>query len=282
MKIPVTLLSTYLYCPRKLFLEKVLMLEEPPKESLVMGSIRHETYDFINKKEEEIAVSITKDMSFQDIMELYKNKCLGMLRKVILDNKKRLREVDIDMFDAYEKSAKFIAEESNSRADNIFSFIQANKVYGEELWQKLTPKIISELKIESDELMLKGIIDQIHVYEDSYVPFELKTGRTPQDGVWPSHRIQIAAYSLLLQEHFSKQVKEGFVFYLDSRQKRHIAINPYMRDEVKQIVNEVISLLEGKELPSFCDNKNKCAKCGIKETCYNEQEVENMLKVKIR
>ena len=282
MKIAVTLLSSYLYCPRKLFLEKVLMLEEPPKESLVMGSIRHETYDFINKKEEEIAVSITKGMSFQDIKELYKNKCLGMLRKVILDNKKRLREVDIEMFDAYEKSAKFIAEEADSRADNIFSFIQSNKVYGDELWQKLNPKIISELRIESDELMLKGIIDQIHVYEDSYVPFELKTGRTPQDGVWPSHRIQIAAYSLLMQEHFSKQIKEGFVFYLDSKQKRHIAINPYMRDEVKQLVSDVISLIEGKELPSFCDNKNKCTKCGLKDTCYDEKEVENLLKVKIR
>ena len=282
MKIPVTLLSTYLYCARKLFLERVLMLKEPPKESLVIGSIRHETHDFMNKKEEEIAVSITKDMSFQNIKELYKNKYLGMLRKVILGNKKRLVEVDIEMFDAYEKSAKFIVEEASSRADNIFSFIQANKVYGEELWQKLTPKIISELKVESDELMLKGIVDQIHVYEDSYVPFELKTGRTPQDGVWPSHRIQIAAYSLLLQEHFNKQVKEGFVLYLDSKQKRHIAINPYMKEEVKQIVNEVIGLIEGKELPEFCDNKNKCAKCGIKETCYNEQEVGNLLKIKAK
>ena len=282
MKISVTLLSSYLYCPRKLFLEKVLMLEEPPKESLVMGSIRHETYDLINKKEEEIAVSITKEMSFQDIKELYKNKCLGMLRKVILDNKKRLRDVDIELFDAYEKSARFIAEEADSRADNIFSFIQANKVYGDELWQKLTPKIISELRIESEELMLKGIVDQIYVYGDSYVPFELKTGRTPNDGVWPSHRIQIAAYSLLLQEHFNKQIKEGFVLYLDSKQKRHIAINPYMKDEVKHLVSEVIGLIGGKELPSFCDNKNKCAKCGLKDTCYDENEVENLLKVKIR
>lgn len=282
MKIPVTLLSTYLYCPRKLFLQEVLMLEEPPKESLVMGSIRHETYDFINKKEEEIVTSINQGIFFQDIQELYKNKYLGILRKVILDNKKRLNKLDIDMFDAYEKSVKFIAKEADARADNIFNFIQANKVYGEELWQKLTPKIISELRVESEELMLKGVIDQIHVYEDSYVPFELKTGRTPQDGVWPSHRIQIVAYSLLLQEHFNKQIKEGFVFYLDSKQKRHIAINPYMKEEVKQIVKEVIELIESKEVPDFCDNKNKCAKCGIKETCYNKQEVENLLKMKVR
>ena len=103
----------------------------------------------------------------------------------------------------------------------------------------------------------------------------------PQDGVWPSHRIQIAAYSLLLQEKFNKQIKEGFVVYLDSKEKRHIAINPYMQEEVKQLVNEVIALLESKELPDFCDNENKCRKCGLKEKCYNKEEMGNLLRIKI-
>ena len=65
MKISVSLLSSYLYCSTKLFLEKVLLLEEPPKESIVMGSVRHETYDSINKKEEEIVTSITKKATFE-------------------------------------------------------------------------------------------------------------------------------------------------------------------------------------------------------------------------
>ena len=149
------------------------------------------------------------------------------------------------------------------------------------MWAKLTPKIISELRIDSEELKLKGIIDQVHVYDDDYVPFELKTGRTPTDGVWPSHRIQIAAYSLLLQEKFKKPVKEGFVYYLDTKSRRQIVMNPFIKEEVKQIVNEVISLLENKNLPDFCNNENKCRKCGLKQTCYNEEEVSNLLKVKI-
>ncbi|MBI2650374.1 CRISPR-associated protein Cas4 [Candidatus Woesearchaeota archaeon] len=281
MKISVTMLSSYLYCSRKLFLEKVLMLEEPPKESVVMGSIRHETYDKINKSEEEIVVSITKKAPLDIIETIYKQKYLQILRKSIASNKKRLEEVNINMLDAYKKSFPFIIEESSTRAVNIFNFIEENNVFGVELWQKLTPKIISELRIESDELKLKGIIDQVHVYDNEYVPFELKTGRTPQDGVWPSHRIQIAAYSLLLQEKFNKPIKEGFVVYLDTKEKRHIAFNPYMKQEVKQIVNEIIELLESRELPDFCNNENKCRKCGLKQTCYNEEEVNNLLKIKI-
>ena len=49
MKISVSMLSSYIYCPRKLFLQKVLAVEEPPKESLVLGTLRHEIYDFINQ-----------------------------------------------------------------------------------------------------------------------------------------------------------------------------------------------------------------------------------------
>src|SRR3989338_2704946 len=103
MKIQVSLLSSYLYCSRKLFLEKVLLLEEPPKESLVMGSIRHETYDNINKKEQEIVTSITKKLPFRDICGIYKNEYLKILRKAIANSKERLSDVNMNMLDAYRK-----------------------------------------------------------------------------------------------------------------------------------------------------------------------------------
>ncbi|HLC62562.1 MAG TPA: CRISPR-associated protein Cas4 [Candidatus Nanoarchaeia archaeon] len=281
MKISVTLLSSYLYCSRKLFLEKVLMQAEPPKESLVMGSIRHETYDKINKNEELIVTSITKIMDFTEMQQLYKQNHLKFLRKSIADNRDRLKSVNLNMLDAYRKSFPFIMEESVTRSKNVFDFILKNNVFGDELWQRLTPKILSELRVESEGLKLKGIIDQVHVYEQDYVPFELKTGRAPDSGVWPSHRIQIAAYSMLLQEKFNKPIKEGFVFYLDTKEKRHIAMNPFMKDEVRQIVSEVIGLLESRNIPDFCNNENKCMKCGLKATCYDEEKVNELLQLKI-
>ena len=281
MKISVTLLSSYLYCSRKLFLEKVLMQAEPPKESLVMGSIRHETYDKINKNEELIVTSITKIMDFTEMQQLYKQNHLKFLRKSIADNRDRLKSVNLNMLDAYRKSFPFIMEESVTRSKNVFDFILKNNVFRDELWQRLTPKILSELRVESEGLKLKGIIDQVHVYEQDYVPFELKTGRAPDSGVWPSHRIQIAAYSMLLQEKFNKPIKEGFVFYLDTKEKRHIAMNPFMKDEVRQIVSEVIGLLESRNIPDFCNNENKCMKCGLKATCYDEEKVNELLQLKI-
>ena len=281
MKISVSLLAAYLYCSRKLFLEQVLSLKEPPKESLVIGSIRHEIYDKINKHEQEIVTSITEKATFDNTLVLYKQKYLEILRKAVAKNQKRLEQVGSSLSKAFTGNVPFIIEESSMRATNIFNFIEANNVFGEELWNKLTPKIISELKLESADLKLTGIIDQVHIYDDGYVPYELKTGRPPQDGIWPSHRIQIAAYSLLLEERFNKPINEGFVFYLDSREKRHVAMNPFMKEEVKQIVDEIITLLESKELPDFCNNENKCKKCGLRQTCYNKEEINNLMKIKI-
>ena len=60
-RISVSMLSAYLYCKRKLFLERVLGLFEPEKEALVKGTIRHETYDRVNRIEEKIVKSITEN-----------------------------------------------------------------------------------------------------------------------------------------------------------------------------------------------------------------------------
>ncbi|MDP3765329.1 MAG: CRISPR-associated protein Cas4, partial [Nanoarchaeota archaeon] len=115
------------------------------------------------------------------------------------------------------------------------------------------------------------------VYENSYVPIELKTGKMPKDGVWPNHRIQIAAYAMLLEEKFQTKVKDGFINYLDAKESRRIAINPFMREEIIQLISEIQILLKNSYPPKYCENRNKCANCGIKETCYDEAEVSTLL-----
>ena len=117
----------------------------------------------------------------------------------------------------------------------------------------------------------------MEIYENGYVPIELKTGKMPKEGVWPGHKVQIAAYSMLIEEKFKTEVKEGFVNYLDAKQTRHIAINPFMRQEILDLVKEVQEMLKSHDLPNYCKNKNKCVNCGLRETCYNKEEVSTLL-----
>ncbi|MBI2207910.1 CRISPR-associated protein Cas4 [Candidatus Woesearchaeota archaeon] len=277
MKISVSMLSTYLYCPRKLFLQKVLQVEEIPKESLVLGSIRHEVYDFINKAEENLVKSITEKPEYEKLREIYRQAYARKVREAIIRNRARIREVNLDIVNVFKRTWPYITAEAEERAQNIFNFIKEHNVYGDELWGKLIPKIISELSIESDTLQLKGIIDKVEIYKESYIPIELKTGKAPKEGLWPGHKIQIVAYALMLEEKYQKPIKEAFVHYLDNKEKRHITINPFMKEEIINLVKEIQELLEKKSLPNYCENRNKCVNCGAKETCYNEQEVDILM-----
>jgi CRISPR-associated protein Cas4 len=271
------MLSGYEYCKRKLFLNYVLKFFEPVKKSTSLGTIRHETYDGINKAEEEIVKSIKHFIKREEISDLYKQKYREILAKVIRKNKKDLEELKLNLGEVFKQVWPLILDESETRSKTIFEFIQMNKLYGEELWQRLTPKIHSEVRIESEKLNLKGIIDQLEVYKQGIVPVELKTGSMPNEGVWPGHRLQIAAYALLAQEHFNQEVKEGFVLYLDHKERRHIAINPFTIEEIKDLIKKIELLLHTKKLPETVSNTNKCRQCGLKDVCQNEQLLKDKL-----
>ncbi|MBW2977168.1 CRISPR-associated protein Cas4, partial [Candidatus Woesearchaeota archaeon] len=112
---------------------------------------------------------------------------------------------------------------------------------------------------------------------NGYVPIELKTGKMPKEGTWPGHRVQIAAYAMLLEEKFKTQVKEGFVYYLDAKETRHIAINPFMKAEIISLIKEVQETLKKHYIPDYCENKNKCSKCGLRQSCCNSEQLSALL-----
>jgi len=273
----VTTLSSYLYCPRKLYLQYVLKLTEPPKEALIKGSIRHETYEHINLAEESMIKSITKITTLDDLKGKYHQKYREILLGIIKSYKDRLKAFNILPQDLFKNVWPLILAESETRAEKVHDFIQKHYIYGEELWQKLTPKIESELKITSEELGLRGIIDQIEIYKQGFVPIELKTGKAPKEGIWPGHRIQLVAYALLLEEKFKVEIKEGFVHYLDTKQRRHIALNPFMKIEIKDLIEKVNKLLNSRNIPDYEKNQNKCMVCGLKKRCYDEESLKKIL-----
>lgn len=277
MLISVTTLSGYLYCPRKLFLTHVLRITEIPKEVLVKGSIRHETYDNINKIEEELVKSITEKPTLAGLTNKYQTEYTKILKNIIESYKDKLKEVDLDKTQTFNKVLPYFIKESKIRSLNLFNFIEKENLLGEELWQSLTPKIRSEIKITSPNLQLKGIIDQIEVWKNRLVPVELKTGKMPFDGVWPGHRIQLGCYALLLEEKYGSSIEYGYVHYLDHEEKRLIKINHFLRSEINDLVKKVQTLMVSREIPELCGNENKCNACGLKETCSNNELIQNKL-----
>ncbi len=276
-----TQLSSYTYCPRKLFINYVLLVKEEPKEALVKGTIRHNTYDLINKEDERIVKSI-KTGKYSEIYDLFRMEYAKFLRNAIIKNKTELKKFNIELSVVFNETWHYFDEESKSRALNLSEFISKYKIFGDELWEKLTPKILSEQYFSSKQLDLSGIIDVVEIYncsdkkENVYLPVELKTGKAPQKGMWDGHRIQLAAYILLLQDA-GKNSEEGCIRYLDINEKRVLAMNSLLKDEIMKIINEVSCILEGYIAPKIVENKNKCEKCSLKTICYNEHEMNKLI-----
>jgi CRISPR-associated protein Cas4 len=263
--VSVTDLSAYNWCQRGLYLRKVHKLREPAKPIMVLGSVRHKVYDEINKKEEMLVKQVTSGMQRTDAVSLFSSAYTALVNKSVLGFGRQLGDMGLDSEKVREEITPVFVQEAMQRADEILSFATAKKVFGDELWEALTPKVMTEVRVTSGILRLKGVVDRIEVYGKEYVPVEIKTGRAPATGVWPDHRMQVAAYMLLLKEKFGARITEGLVKYVAAGQTRQIVMNPFMEYEVNGAVNKVFSLLEQEDVPGYCNRKEHCGVCSLGE-----------------
>ncbi|MBW2973305.1 CRISPR-associated protein Cas4 [Candidatus Woesearchaeota archaeon] len=270
----VTSLTAYLFCSRKLFLEKVMGYSEIPKALLVKGAIKHKVFEEMEKYEADIVSSFQKGVTKEQILEKYTSIYSEVLRRAILNSRKQLALAKLLPVAAFKQFHPLFIKEAEARTESIFNFIKEKNIYGLELWETLIPKIKSEYKISAEELGISGKIDQVLVYQDGVVPIELKTGKAPKEGAWENHKIQLAAYALLLEDRFNVPITSGYVKYIDENISRRIDINPFLKDQVKDLIKKVRELLDSKKLPKKCTNTNKCEKCGLKKICYSDDIAE--------
>lgn len=273
-----TQLSSYLYCPRKLFISSILSVEEPPKQELVKGKIWHETYESMNDSEKSIVSGIRRK-DYQEILDLYKKKYSKILRDVIIKNRSGLDGFGISMTDIFKEYWPNFEEEAKEHALNVVNFIEKHEVYGEGLWDVLTPKIFSEQYFRSERLSLSGVVDVLEMHDIGgnkvFVPVELKTGKFPERGMWDGHKIQLAAYMLLLEDA-GKKVDEAVIRYKDA-DKRVLQMNTFLREEVLDLISKTKILLSAFEVPPVTDNRNKCKSCNFRETCHDEIKMKTLL-----
>ena len=269
-----TNLASYSYCPRKLYLSSILLVKEPEKKELVLGSIWHSTFEMINKKEESIVVKLPNS-NYIENFEIYRRELAKFLRDSIIKYKSKLKEFEISMTKVFEDYWPNIEDEAKKRALNVSNFMKKSGFIGKELWENLEPKILSEQYFKSVDLNLSGVIDVIEVHKDLWVPVELKTGKAPRDGLWEGHKLQLGAYILML-ENLGKKTSEGVLRYI-GQEDRLLHMNSMLKEEILEVVARTANVLNSKEIPSYTDNKHKCTSCSLKEICYNDEEIKKLM-----
>lgn len=264
--ISVSTITGYLYCPRKVYMNYALRIFGQKRKEAVSGNIMHAVIEHVNNNEKEIVETI-ENPDLENIEIHYRANYSKALSSIIEKNKIELERLKQKKEDAMADAWPVLLEEAKLRARNVHEFMQKYKVIGNELWERLTPKYVSEISVASFALGLNGRIDKVEKHsEDCLIPLEMKTGKAPKEGLWDNHRIQLAAYIMLLKEKYS-HVNEGYIEYLDIGERRKVVLNPFIENEIKELVAKVKNMISSAVPPQKESNKAKCMKCDIREQC---------------
>ena len=255
--INVTEITDYLYCPRKVFLKRVKGLKEKPNRVMILGFLKHKIFDFLNKREPSTISGIKTNLKKEEIINLYVQEIKNISQEIFSSNFELAKSFDIGREELENQASEFLKKDILLRAQTIKKGLEKGYI-GKELWENLNPKYFTEFKITSEKLKLRGRIDRVLISE-KIIPYEIKT----REGVYDSDKIQLAAYSLLLEDKFKREVKIGFV---ETNKKNHeILITKEMKARVLEIAEKIRQMKDA----NFQNNFNKCRFCKFKEECFD-------------
>ncbi len=136
------------------------------------------------------------------------------------------------------------------------------------------------LDLASEALGLLGKVDCLKRRDGSYLPYEHKRGRpcggtgrdaANQPSAWPSDRLQIIAYTVLLEETFGQPIPEGRVRYHAANVTVRVPIDEQARADLRTAIEEAHRLRESLDRPPITENARLCEKCSLAPVCLPEE-----------
>jgi CRISPR-associated protein Cas1 len=130
--------------------------------------------------------------------------------------------------------------------------------------------------LESERWGLTGKIDCVRRRDGMIVPYEHKRGRSARsrEGVaetWPSDRLQVIAYALLVEEHTGHEVAEGRVRYHADNVMVRVPIDEQARADLASAVARARELQSTVVRPPVVDNERLCVRCSLAPVCLPEE-----------
>lgn len=145
-----------------------------------------------------------------------------------------------------------------------------------------------ELILESEALGLRGKVDCLRRRDASLIPYEHKRGRSMPEKwskdeeadaaskrgsalAWPSDRLQVAAYAMLIEESTGQSIPEARVRYHQDNITVRVPVNEAARAEVRQAIERARELAASVERPPVTTNEQRCVKCSLAPACLPEE-----------
>lgn len=117
--------------------------------------------------------------------------------------------------------------------------------------------------LRSSRFRFSGRPDELRGLSDGrWVPVEVKSRSAPRAGPLASHRIQLGAYCLLVEETTGRAPPFGLLRYADGTEFR-IEWDAHLRSEVLAIRRELAGPYDGRANPSPA----RCGRCPWRTSC---------------
>jgi len=257
----VTDIVSWLYCPRKLYLTKIKKIKQPLTKPMLIGRIKHNILESFSKSEQRLVSSISKDYDNLELFIIYENFLKKISSQIFLMNNNIIDSFHLDRQEIFKKVLDDFSEDLKIRILSIKKGLEKG-FFKEQLWNNLSPKYISELKLSSDNLELKGRVDRIEINnKKEMIPYELKTRAGK---IYHSDELQLTAYAMLLQDAYKKPIIKGIIE--SGPNKQEIPITYENKQEVLEIIKKIKNLINDP-IPEMQSNFNKCRNCGLKNNC---------------
>ena len=135
---------------------------------------------------------------------------------------------------------------------------------------------IVSLVLESGTLGIRGKVDCLRRRDGRLIPYEHKRGRSAKGDAgpqaWPSDRLQVCAYALLLEEHTGAAIEEARIRYHANNTTVRVPVDARAREDVRKAVARARTLSQSVERPPVTDNDRLCLRCSLAPVCLPEEE----------
>ncbi len=128
-------------------------------------------------------------------------------------------------------------------------------------------KRLFHLQLKSEALGLYGKLDLVISYEKNgsthYLPVEFKY---TENGIFTNVKYQLAAYTMLLEDHYRIPVQEGIIYQIPTKSIRVIKITEAMRKYVRDSLTVIRRMLENEAFPEPT-SRARCQDCEYRRYC---------------
>jgi CRISPR-associated protein Cas1 len=133
----------------------------------------------------------------------------------------------------------------------------------------------TQLELADPDLGLVGKVDALRRRDGSLLPYEHKRGRARREGktaeAWPSDRLQVIAYAVLIESATGQPVAEGRVRYHADNVTVRVPIDVQARDDLAEALTLARRLRQTTERPPVAENERLCVRCSLAPVCLPEE-----------